>query len=103
MKVYEEERVKELKDIELLMDDARGRRVLNRLLEHCHVFHSTMAVGDPHATAFNEGKRNAALPFLADIMEAAPKKFMVMMLEGKERRDRIKFRLEKETEEERED
>jgi hypothetical protein len=102
MTVYEEEQGKRLKDVKDLMDTALGRRFIFRQLESCCVFQAVYNT-EHGAMAFNEGKRNAALPILADVFEAAPKKFQVMMLEAKENRDRLQQRLEREQEKFRED
>lgn len=97
MSVAEEERRKDLNDIKGLMDSAQGRRVIWRILESGRVFSSTFSV-EPLNMAFMEGQRNAGLSILADVMEIAPKKFQVMMLEAKERRELVSALLEKEKE-----
>lgn len=97
MSVVDEERRKDLKDIKDLMDTAHGRRVVWRILEAGRVFSSTFSVEALHM-AFMEGQRNAGLSILADVMEVAPKKFQVMMLEAKERRDIVSAILDKEKE-----
>ncbi len=97
MGVREEERRKELNDIRDQMETAQGRRVIWRLLEAGKVF-STTFNAEALSMAFLEGHRNIALSFLADVMDVAPKKFNVMMLEAKERREIVKALLEKERE-----
>lgn len=97
MSISDEERRKDLNDIKLLMDTTHGRRVVWRILEAGRVFSSTFSVESLHM-AFMEGQRNAGLSILADVMEVAPKKFQVMMLEAKERRDIVSAILEKEKE-----
>jgi len=97
MSVYEDERRKDLQDIKSLMDTAQGRRVVWRLLEYGKVFSPTFSIEQP-VMCFQEGARNMALTFLADVMEIAPKKFQVMMLEAKERRDLVETLLGKEKE-----
>lgn len=97
MSVADEERRKDLNDIKLLMDTAHGRRVVWRILESGRVFASTFSV-EALNMAFMEGQRNTGLSILADVMEVAPKKFQVMMLEAKERRELVNAILEKEKE-----
>jgi hypothetical protein len=95
--VHNEERRKDLKDIKDLMETAHGRRVIWRILEVGRVFSSTFSI-EPLNMAFLEGHRNIGLAFLADVMDVAPKKFQVMMLEAKERKDLVLTLLAKEEE-----
>jgi hypothetical protein len=97
MSILEDERRKELSDIKLQMDTERGRKVMWRLLEMSHVFRPTFS-NDPYLMAFNEGTRNTGLKLFADIMEIAPKKYMVMALEAQERSAILEAILEKEKE-----
>lgn len=97
MGVAENERRKDLVDIEKLMETAAGRRIVWRLLETCKVFASTFSA-EPMAMAFAEGQRNIGLLFLADVMEMAPKKYMIMTLEAQERKRIVMATLEKEQE-----
>lgn len=97
MGVIEEERRKDLQDIKSLMDSAQGRRIVWRLLEQGKVFNTTFSIDQP-VMCFQEGARNIALSFLADVMEIAPKKLQVMMLEAKERRDLVCALMAKEEE-----
>ena len=90
-------RVKDLQDIKSMMETAQGRRVIWRVLESGRVFCSTFST-EPLQMAFMEGQRNAGLALLSDVMEIAPKKFQVMMLEAKERRDLMSEMMEKERE-----
>lgn len=95
--VLERERQKDLRDIKNLMDSESGRRIIWRVFDKSHVF-ATSFNPDTSVMAFNEGERNVALTLLADVMEVAPKKFQVMLLEAKERRDLVEKELEKEQE-----
>lgn len=97
MTVFEQERQQELKDIEAQLGTAQGRRFLNRMLSECGVYQATFSM-DHAAMSFQEGKRNLGIKILADIMEVSPKKYMVMMLEAKEERERLKQRIDKESE-----
>ena len=95
------ERQRELSDIRELMDTARGRRIMWRILEGGRVFASTFSP-EPLNMAAMEGARSLALRFLADVMETAPKKFQVMLLEAKEAREfeeRLREREEREQDE----
>jgi hypothetical protein len=97
MGVMDEVRRQELNDIKLQMDTERGRKVMWRLLELSHVFRPTFSQ-DPYLMAFNEGTRNTGLKLFGDIMEIAPKKYMVMALEAQERNVLLMAQLEKEKE-----
>lgn len=97
MGVAEDERRKDLADIEKLMEKAEGRRIVWRLLEQCNVFGTTFS-HEPLTMAFNEGQRNIGLLILADVMEVAPKRYMVMTLEAQERKRIVMATLEKEQE-----
>jgi hypothetical protein len=98
MTIAEEIRRKELKDIETQMETSQGRRLIWRILEKCNVFATTWAA-EANLMSFREGGRNIGLMLLQDVMEAAPKKYMVMMLEANEARERINLRILKEQEE----
>lgn len=97
MSVLEEIRRSELNDVKLQMDTERGRKFIWRILEMGKVFSPVFST-DTHLMAFNEGTRNQGLKLFADIMEVAPKKYMVMALEAKERGELLKAQLEKERE-----
>ena len=98
MSIMDEVRRQELNDIKQQMDTERGRKFMWRLLEISKVFTPTFAP-DPLIMSFNEGTRNLGLKLFADIMEVAPKKYMVMTLEAKERSESLKAILEKEQKE----
>lgn len=66
-----------------LMDVVQGRAWLYSVLEGCHVFATSFVPGDPHGTSFKEGERNAGLRVLADIMTAAPDKYVDMVKEAR--------------------
>lgn len=97
MSVMDEIRRSELNDIKLQMDTERGRKFMWRLLELSNVFRPTFSP-DPLQMAFNEGTRNQGLKLFAEIMEVAPKKYMVAALEAKERSDLLVAQLAKEKE-----
>ena len=49
----------------VFVGDARGRRVLYKILEWGHLYQPSFQSGDPHGTAFRDGERNLALRILA--------------------------------------
>ncbi len=51
-------------DLEWVLSDPRGQRVLARIVEDCGVSRLSFVAGDPLATAFNEGRRSVGI-FLA--------------------------------------
>lgn len=53
----------EVRDLQWLMRNKRGRRFMHRLLEKSHVFHTSMT-GDAY-TFYKEGERNVGLMHLA--------------------------------------
>lgn len=83
--IAQEARQRDLADIAKLMDSAEGRRVIYRILEAAKIFHANDNY-DAAYMAAEKGQRIIGLIVLNDIMEAAPKKYQVMMLEAKERR-----------------
>lgn len=79
---HRHQRSQELEDLKWVMSDARGRRFMWRLLSQARVFHSSFT-GESLSSAFNEGLRSAGLKHLADIHEACPQQYLVMMKEAK--------------------
>jgi len=77
----ERRRQQELSDLEWVMSDGRGRRVVWRLLEQAGVFRLSYT-GDALSTAFHEGQRNIGLRLMADCLEAAPEKYTLMQTEN---------------------
>jgi len=77
----ERQRLHQLADLEWVMSDSRGRRVLWRLLEQAGVFRLSYT-GEAQSTAFNEGQRNIGLRLLAECLEAAPEKYALMQTEN---------------------
>lgn len=78
-----ENRLNELNDIREIMAFRKGRRFMWRMLENAGIYKSSFALENA-IMAFNEGQRNIGLMLLADIMEAAPEKYNLMMKEQKE-------------------
>jgi len=109
MSAIDELRRSELNDVKWQMDSERGRKFIWRILEMCRVFNTVCRkfneqtqkddlCFDPGMMALNEGARNVGLNLFNEIMEVAPKKYMVMALEAKERSELLKAQLEKEKE-----
>lgn len=98
MGVHEEERRKDLNDIARLMDSREGRRVMFRVLQSSGCLDRPGIISDASAVMYLEGKRSIGFDLFADMMEAAPKKYMVMVLEAKERNEMVTALLEKEKE-----
>lgn len=83
----DKERKEDLDDVRAVMSSAAGRRFIWRLLEAGRIFQPSFTT-DPIVTAFNEGQRNAGLMLWADVMEAAPEKFLTMHKGIQEREER---------------
>ena len=71
-----------LNDVREVLNNKRGRRFIWELLEFCGVFKTSLA--DEHVIFYNEGQRNVGLKLLADINEAAPEAYIVMLNESKQ-------------------
>lgn len=71
--------MQEAADIEWLMGDARGRRIVWGLLSVSGVFR-TSYTGD-NGTFFNEGKRNIGLVYMAKVNDVCPEKYGDMLME----------------------
>lgn len=65
-----------------LMASPQGRAWVWSELVAASIFSTTFVSGDPHASAFAEGGRNAGLRLLAQVMRAAPEQYPVMAKEG---------------------
>ncbi len=74
-------------DFQWLMKDKRGRRFIWSLLERTGVFRSSFTGNSE--TFFREGQRNVGLLLMAQIHEACPEQYAVMLQEQKtnDRRD----------------
>jgi hypothetical protein len=69
-------------DMRWLLSDRRGRRMMHRWLERSGLWRTSF--DGPERTFFNEGMRNMGLMLFAEVSEAAPEMFPVMMKEAKE-------------------
>ena len=76
-------RERELSDIQHILSTAQGRRFLWRYLETCGIYRSSFTGSSE--TFYLEGQRNIGLKLLADITEASPESYMLMMKAQKQR------------------
>lgn len=76
-------RADRLRFVEAAMSHAEGRSWFFDLLNRCRVFHHPFVDGDPHKTSFRCGELNVGNQVLADIQDAAPDKYTVMVNEGR--------------------
>lgn len=68
----------------LQMPSGEGMRVMYRLLERCHVFHSTFSP-DVSVMSFNEGERNVGLFLQGVIMQSDPASYFKMLQDKQEK------------------
>jgi hypothetical protein len=71
-----------INDIREVLSTKRGRRFFWRYLEICGIFKTSNA--DSSQIFFNEGMRNVGLMLLADVNEAAPDAYLLMLRESQE-------------------
>lgn len=69
-------------DMRAVMLTAAGRRFVWRYLNECGVFGASYQPGDALATAFNEGRRAAALALQKDLQRLAAPEYVRMMNEA---------------------
>ena len=55
----------------VFLGTAEGRRCLYQIFDWAHVFHSSVAPGDPYMTHFQDGERSIGLQILA-VLNAEP-------------------------------
>ena len=70
----------EIEDIQWLMANKQGRRVMWRLLGEAGVYRTSFN-NSGSVTAFNEGKRQIGLVFLGEVNDHAAHQFFVMLKE----------------------
>ena len=73
-----------LNDVREIMNSVRGRRFYWRLMAKCGIFHNNFHGEKTHDTAYDLGQRNIGLQLLADVNEAAPEAYLIMLRESKE-------------------
>lgn len=76
----------EKEDIKWLMSGKRGRRIMWRLLERTGIFRSSFTGNSE--TYFREGMRNVGLMLMAQINEACPEMYTLMVQEQREHDNR---------------
>ena len=74
---------KEQDELRQVMSNETGRRVLHRLLVRAGIYRTSFVQGQPDQTSYNEGNRYQGLMLLADIQEAAPGSYELMINENK--------------------
>jgi hypothetical protein len=72
----------EIDDLLWLMSDARGRRLVWRLLTRSGIYRTSFST-DALAMAFAEGRRNEGLVLLDEIVRHCPKRFSEMQTEAR--------------------
>lgn len=75
----------EIRDMAVVLNSPEGRRLVWRYLEFCSVFKSTFNHSGS-ISAFNEGMRNVGLKLMAELNEASPEAYLIMLKESKEKR-----------------
>lgn len=78
-------RRRELADVAFLLSTVEGRRFYWRLMRRCGIHKSSMTGNN--STFFNEGERNIGLVMLADLEEANPDAYVLMLKESKSQED----------------
>ena len=68
--------------IRRIMSDAPGRKWMHDLLVSCHMWATPFAAGQPDTTAFRCGESNIGLQIFADVVNAAPAEYSIMMQEA---------------------
>jgi hypothetical protein len=71
-------------DLKDIMKTAEGRRFVWGLLSNTGIFRGSFAVGDAHATSFNEGRRSIGLKYFKDLHKVCPGNYHQMVLENGE-------------------
>lgn len=81
----EDAKDEQLQDMALVLSTRPGRRLIWRYLSETGIF-TTSFNNSGSITAFNEGQRSVGLRLLAEVNEAAPEQYMVMLKESKEKK-----------------
>lgn len=76
-------RADRLQFIQAAMLHEQGRAWYYDILKRCHIFNQPYVIGDPHGTSFKCGELNIGIQILADIQDAAPDKYILMVTENK--------------------
>ena len=75
----------EVDDLKWIMSNKRGRRFAWRLLDRAGIYRTSFTGNS--TTFFNEGMRNIGLMLVADIHEACPEAYALMIKENRNDRD----------------
>lgn len=75
-------RILEIDDFKTFMSDARGRRVMWRVLSMTGIFRNAFVMGDAHATAFRCGEQNIGHQLLGEITTLCPERYHEMVGES---------------------
>jgi len=71
----------EIEDLKWVMSNKRGRRFAWRLLDRAGIYRTSFTGNS--TTFFNEGMRNIGLMLVADIHEACPEAYALMIKENR--------------------
>jgi hypothetical protein len=75
-------------DLQWLMADKRGRRVMQRLLDKAGIYRSSFTGNSE--TFFREGERNVGLYWVARIHEVCPDRYLLMIKEQRSDVERLR-------------
>lgn len=80
-------RASRLRFVAAAMEHPEGRAWFYEKLESCNIYGNPFMEEETHKTAFLLGEQNSGKKILADIMDAAPEKYLIMLSENKETRE----------------
>ena len=66
-------------DLRTILKTKWGRRFVWRLLSRCNIFSQSFVMGDPMATAFNEGRRSIGNTLLQQVTAINPESYLQMV------------------------
>jgi hypothetical protein len=81
-KQADKKRAKQLEDLRFVLSDARGRRVINRLLEKTGVYRNPFTGNSE--TYFRCGEMNVGQFLIAEVQSVSPDSYMNLLKEFKE-------------------
>lgn len=76
-------RADRLEFIKAAMQHEQGRGWFYDILSFCKIFETPYVSGDSYGTTFKVGQQNCGLRILADLQEAAPTDYMLMLKENR--------------------
>lgn len=77
-----DKRKQDLLDVYNILNTVHGRRFFNRIIEECNVFGTSFNT-NALTMALSEGVKNVGLKLLADMNEAYPEAYFMMLKENK--------------------